>query len=268
MRVNWMFRNSPPMDYDQLIDFTEELDSVGYHSVLLTVHSRKADYLPLVAAIMRRDYAIKYMLAVRPYLLSPQYFTMLMAGMQNIAKDKLIINWVHGVMYPEETFDAVLNVTDDMYEPSVRRDHMRNFLNALKETDMMSPIELPESIISGATDEIMEMAKEFGLHFGTGYDLFLKEHEKIKSYGFDKVFLQTGIIVRETDEEAFRVRKEKFPDINVIYGSPETVKKELLRLHHLGATDFFVSNVFHGGKEERLRIHELISSMKKDGLVK
>lgn len=267
IRLNWMLRYSPVLSPEELLEITEELDEVGYGCLLLTVHSRAADYVPIVSRIMDNRFKMKYMLAIRPYLLSPQYLMMLLGGMNSVAKDRVMINWVHGTLGPKENFNAVIDIPDNMSDPKVRRQHVKSFIKALSHANMFSSTDIPESIISGGSYETLNMAKELGLGLGTGYDIFLNNYKTYADYDFKKIFLQVSLIVRDTDEEAKLVKQEKFEDsVNIICGSFQTVENELLRLHSLGVTDLLVSTAFNSGKDERLHIHKLVKSMKEKGV--
>lgn len=270
LRFSWMLRYAPQLNHHELLKLIRELDEIAYGSILLTVHSKAADYLPIVSRILDEDFKIKYMLAIRPYLLSPQFFMMLISGMNTIAKNKIMINWVHGALGPQENFNAILNMPENMNNPHVKRNYLENFINSLSKADMFVPTPIPESIVSGGNPETIKMASRLGMHLGTGYDAFLNNHNVSSQYDFKKIFLQVSLLIRDTDEEALKVKNEKQIDsINLIYGSPETVKKELIRIYSLGVTDFLVSQSYYVEgemKKERERIHNLILSMREGGL--
>lgn len=267
IRFNWMWRYNKPMDQADLIEISDELDSVGYYSMLLTVHSRSSDYLPIVSSVLDRGHKLKYILAIRPYLLSPQYLMMLLAGMEEIAKDRIMLNWVHGTLGPNENFNAVLSLPGDMNDPEVRRQHMSDFLEALDKTNMHQDVKVPESMMSGGNPNTVELVKKFGMHLGSGYDIFINNYDSYRKYKFPKIFVQVSLLIRDTDEEALAIKNERvLENINVIAGSKETIEKKILELHSMGATDLLVSNAFGERGEERQRIHELVASMKGRGL--
>lgn len=262
IRFNWMWRYSEDLSPEGLLDLTRELDDVGYHSVLLTVHSRAQDYIPKVSAVLGNPGKVKYMLAVRPYLLSPQYFMMMWSSMQSMEKDRVMINWVHGTLGPKENFDAVLNVPENMHKPFARKQHMHAFLEALDKTNMFHPVDKPEALLSGGSKDTLDMVKEFGMYLGTGYDIFVDNYERYREMEFPRIYVQVSIIVRDTDEEALRIKsKHVMENVNIIAGSPETVLAKIKELEAMGATDLLISNAFSGGKEERDIIHKFIKEV-------
>lgn len=262
LRFNWMWRYSEDLSRDGLLDLTKELDEVGYHSVLLTVHSRAEDYLPKVSAILGNPGKVKYMLAVRPYLLSPQYFMMLWSAMQSIEKDRVMINWVHGTLGPRENFNAVLDIPEGMENPVVRKQHMRKFLGSLDKTNLFQPVEKPKALLSGGSKDTLDMVKEFGMYLGTGYDIFLNNYDRYRKMQFPRTYVQVALIVRDTDEEALEVKAKNVEEnINIIAGSANTVLQKIKELEAMGATDLLVSNAFSGGKEERDIVHNFIKEI-------
>jgi hypothetical protein len=174
-------------------------------------------------------------------------------------KDRVIINWVHGTLGPKENFDAVLNVPENMHKPMIRKKHMRDFLEALDKANMFKPVDMPDSLLSGGSEDTLKMVKEFNMHLGTGYDIFRNEHERYRAMDFSRTYVQVSIVVRDTDEEAEEVRSKKvLENKNLIVGSKETVLKKIQELESMGATDLLISNAFSGGKEERDIIHRFI----------
>jgi alkanesulfonate monooxygenase SsuD/methylene tetrahydromethanopterin reductase-like flavin-dependent oxidoreductase (luciferase family) len=132
---------------------------------------------------------------------------------------------------------------------------------------MREEIKIPESMMSGGNPNTVELVKKFGMHLGTGYDIFINNYDSYRKYEFPKIFVQVSLLIRDTDEEALATKAERVVEnINIIAGSKETVEKKILELYSMGATDLFVSNAFGERGEERQRIHELVKSMKCRGL--
>ena len=144
---------------------------------------------------------------------------------------------------------------------------MRNFLDALNKTNMFKKVDRPEELMSGGHKDTLVIARDYGMHLGSGYDVFVNNYDDYKKYNFPKIFVQLSLIIRDTDEEALLVKNEKvLENINIVYGSRETVEKKILELYSMGATDLLVSNAFAENGEERQRIHDLVKSMKDRGL--
>lgn len=270
LRVNWMWRHSKDPVGDEVLDIMDELDSAGYYSVLFTVHSRMADFFPKAAYSINRNQKIKYMMAVRPYLFSPQYFKTLMIGLNDIQPDRFIINWVHGQLGEKENFNGILDLQDDLFNPSERKKYLKRFVETLSHADTYNSFVMPESLLSGGSPEGVALAEELGMHSANGYDSFVGGgYKNYADKHFDKIFIQVSLLVRDTDHEAAdayeRLVPEDLKGSNIIFGSPETIMNKLSELRDLGATDLLISNSFPGEKEERDIIHKFVKQMLKSG---
>ena len=271
LTVSWMVRYDPTPNGEEMKNLIDELDSVGYYSSLFTIHSKGPDYLPKIAYSMNPKHKIKYMLAFRPYLLSPQYFKMLIKGIDEIQPDRMIVNFVHGHIANYENFDGIMDMNRDMFDPAIRRQYMHEFIGRLDRAHLYGGFKMPECLISGGSKEAIKLAADMGFHSGNGYDSFMSE-ERIAYYSgleFEKIFVQVSLLIRDTDEEADQVRNTLIPEdlrnINIIYGSEETVLNKLFELQKLGVTDILVSNSFAGGKQERDIVHNFVLKQIKNG---
>ena len=85
-----------PLSAVELRNLSNYLEDIGYESLLLTFHSESPDYLIKSAAALIPGKKLKYMIALRPYHMSPQYCAMITEGFNQIDSDRLIFNWIAG----------------------------------------------------------------------------------------------------------------------------------------------------------------------------
>ncbi len=270
LRVSWMWRHSPYPVGDEILDIMHELDQVGYYSVLFTVHSRMSDSFPKAAYSINRRQKIKYMMAVRPYLFSPQYFKSLVAGLDDIQPNRFMINWVHGELGPKENFNGIMDLQANLFDRSERREYLKRFIKTLDSANMYHNFVMPESLLSGGSAESVALAADLGMHSANGYDSFVRGgYAHYANKNFEKIFIQVDLLIRDTDEEAESAYQELVPDdykgINIVYGSQETVIKKLSELRDLGATDLLISNSFPCEKDERDIVHNFAKQMLASG---
>lgn len=267
-----MWRYDPTPNGSEMKNIIDELNSVGYYSSLFTIHSKASDYIPKIAYSFNPEHKIKYMIAFRPYLLSPQYFKMLIKSFDEIQPDRIIVNFVHGHIANYENFDGVMGVDGkNMFDPAVRKQYMHEFITRLERAHLYGGFKMPETLLSGGSSDAVRLASELGLHSANGYDSILSE-ERFSYYSgleFEKIFVQVSLLIRDTDEEAEKARNTLVPEdirnINIISGSEETVINKLLDLQKFGVTDILISNSFAGGKQEREIIHKFVSKQIKNG---
>lgn len=270
LTVNWMWRYDAPPAGNGIKDVINELNDAGYYSSLFTVHSKASDYVPKLAYSFDLNHKIKYMIAFRPYLLSPQYFKMLIKGFDEIQQDRVLVNLVHGQIGDYENFDGIMDLNDNLFDSNNRRKYLERFVETLNKAHLYGGFKMPECLVAGGSPDAIQMAARLGFHSANGYDSFIEGgYNNYSNLNFEKIFIQVSLLIRDTDEEANEARNVFVPEpirnINIICGSPETVLNKLKELQNLGATDILVSNSFEGGRKERQIIHDFVSEQIKNG---
>jgi alkanesulfonate monooxygenase SsuD/methylene tetrahydromethanopterin reductase-like flavin-dependent oxidoreductase (luciferase family) len=266
-----MWRNSPSLFNFDMIDLISELDEVGYYSVLFPISSTNADYLPQAIRSINPDQSIKYMLPIRPYLLSPQYLAMISAGIEAIVPNRTMFNFIHGSLKRGESMSGIIHSSTNFYEKANRRSHLEDFVNTLHKLKIHDPVDFSESIISGGSLSTVEASQRLGIPLATSYSSLVSNHDSVYSkFSFEKMFVQVSILARETEEEAIAIEKstnaiEQNPS-GAICGSYQQVADELIRIRSLGVTDLLVSNAFDGGLEERGNVHKFVKYFRELGI--
>lgn len=270
IRKHWVVRYRPTETSDSIRALTEELDAYNYESVLFTVHSRLGDMWTKISNSINDKHKFKYMIAFRPYLFSPQYLSMLIASFSKFSGGRLMLNLVHGIYGVGETFAGIIGgekFKDPQYRRLYAKEFMKKFFN---ETNVHEKYTMPEILVSGESDESVELAKETSDIIALFYESFIADPERFTSKGFKKIFIFLSMKVGETDE---RVEQEvaNIPEENrttngsPIYGSKETLRDKLQELDRLGVTDILFSQFdqWHDPKE----VHEFLAELSRDGIL-
>lgn len=268
IKKHWILRDYHP-DSINLKELCDEFNNFGYESVLFTVYSRGYDMWTRVANAISEKHTFKYMMAVRPYLFSPQYLAMLVSSFQKLSNDRVILNMVHGTIRDVETFDGIVDLNFNLLDPDERKRHLLIFLDAFKNNIEMSvKFKVPEIIISGQSDQVLEAAKANDANIALWHDMFIANPERILKNNFNKVYISTYILVTETDKEAESIinslPEERRSAIS-LYGSKETLKNKIIKLSEMGVTDIIFSQ--YGPTFDRLPIHEFLLELTKEGIL-
>jgi alkanesulfonate monooxygenase SsuD/methylene tetrahydromethanopterin reductase-like flavin-dependent oxidoreductase (luciferase family) len=246
----------------QIID---ELDTSGYYSVLFPIESVSADYLPQAIRSINSSQKIKYMIPIRPYLLSPQYLAMLSSGIEKIAPGRTIFNFIHGHLSEDENLDGVIASSVDFSNADNRKAHLEDFIHTLKNIKMYDQPDFSDCIVSGGSQEILEIANRLGVAVATSYTNYISNYEiRYSKFNFKKVYAQVCILSRETDEEAELVKNSlgaTLDQTGVLCGSYKSVAESIYEAERMGVTDFLVSPAFNGGFAERQQIHKFLKYM-------
>jgi alkanesulfonate monooxygenase SsuD/methylene tetrahydromethanopterin reductase-like flavin-dependent oxidoreductase (luciferase family) len=254
-----MWRNSPDILGQEMFEIIDELDSAGYYSVLFPIESVYADYMPQAINSIKSSQKIKYMIPIRPYLLSPQYLAMLSAGIEKISPGRTIFNFIHGHLSEDENLDGILASSVDFSIKDNRRNHLENFIGTLKNIKIHDDPDFSECIVSGGSQQILEIADRLQVDVATTYFNYLTNYkDRYSKFKFNKVYTYVCVLPRETDEEAEAVKAalgSKIDPGGALCGSYESIAKSLDEIEKLGATDLLISPAFDGGASERQHLH-------------
>jgi alkanesulfonate monooxygenase SsuD/methylene tetrahydromethanopterin reductase-like flavin-dependent oxidoreductase (luciferase family) len=270
MKIHWMdaqWSRSP----EEIRSLSRELDRVGYESVLLTFNSASQDNWIKAAAAMLPGQRLKYMIALRPYHLSPQYCAMMIEGFNSIDTNRLIINFVAGDVQnrPEEPDQKdVFGNTENLKTIDDRKKFVRDFVSELFKSEVITS--MPEFVFSGYSPYTVKTAEIFdgiGLSMCDDYD---RNRELFKPLNRRMVSART--LIRDTDEEAeasvdaikTRDREKEF----TVYGSESTVFKKFLEMRENGVTDILTHSYHNDNESERIHesMNKFINMIKKGDL--
>lgn len=271
IRKHWMVRYRPPETSETIRCLVNEISNYSYESVLFTVHPLLSDMWTKIAASVNPNHKFKYMIAFRPYLFSPQYLAMLISSFNEISNNRLMLNLVHGLPDPKETFKSIID-GEKLLDQEYRKQYAKDFVHKLfNDVEMFAPYNMPEILVSGSSDESINLAKNTCNAIAMFYESFMENPERYTSKKFDKIFVFLSVLVRETDQDAedevASIPKERRSvGGSPIYGSKETVAKKIIELQSLGVTDIFFSQFDqdHDPKE----IHQFLNELTDSGILR
>lgn len=270
IRKHWMLRFRPAESSETIAAEVEKLDKYNYESVLFTVNSRIPDMWTTVANAINKSHKIKYMLAVRPYLFSPQFLTMLVASFNRLTNERLMINIVHGDISPYENFTNILN-GEQLQDKKFRKQYDKEFVNKFISGMSTYPkMKIPEIVISGSSEETFDLAQSSSNIVAVWANDFLDNPTRFADQKFNKIFIVLPTLIRETDEdcekEIAKISKEDRELLGyILYGSRETVAKKLLELEKMGVTDILFSQMTW--QHEIDLVHESLKDLSNAGIL-
>lgn len=272
IRKHWIVRYRPPETPESIKDVYSEINQYNYESVLLTVSSLLGDMWTKSATAVDKSHKFKYMIAIRPYLFSPQYLAMLISSFNQISNNKLIINLVQGNIGTNEDFNGIIGSKEMKLDTAEgRRAYSTEFIDKLFKVKMFEPFEMPEILVSGSSDDSIHLAKKTSNIIALYYESFIENPKKFSSLNFNKIFIFLSVLIRETDEEAEREVSEmplwqRAQFGSPIYGSKETIKQKILELESLGVTDILFSQF--NQYQETKPIHEFLEELSNNQILR
>ena len=233
-----------PLNAKELKDLSFELESCGYYSVLLTFHSESSDYLIKSAAALIPGDKLKYMIALRPYHVSPQYCAMITEGYNQIDSGRLMFNWIAGDFHNRNDEPHQVDVfgsTKDIDDIVKRTTFLRKFVDHYNSFKLVST--RPEMVFSGFSNYTLETTRIFDATSLCMIDDYRKNLKRFD--GINNRMVCVNPIILESNEDVKEYKKKIYSanprslDTTII-GNEETVMAKLLELRNEGITDILL----------------------------
>jgi hypothetical protein len=186
--INFYFFNS---DFSLI----KKLEDSHFTGVLFTYHIRSNDYFTKIARSIHLTKKIKYMVAIRPYVISPQYLCMISNSINEMSENRLQINLISG--HIKKTEEGIGGIIGDVTDSSSSIDRSNYLINFIKTLQGLS-IKKPDFYVSVTNDFTFAAASEYNNKMIIGYG-----HYKEGRYDLTnkKVMISITPILRETEEE-------------------------------------------------------------------
>jgi alkanesulfonate monooxygenase SsuD/methylene tetrahydromethanopterin reductase-like flavin-dependent oxidoreductase (luciferase family) len=198
------------------------LNKHHFSGVMFTHDIPEGDMFVKTAIDLKKNENIKYLVAIRPYTISPQYLSMINRSIDRISKNRLQINLISG--YIKEHEDGVGGIVGNVNDQSSsidRSNYMIDFLKALNEMDQdkESPgywrdPDHPNKLdiyVSTTNSYVFEAVKKYGHKIILPYNIYArgswadvkKDPSLMIPLDLDdtEVMIAITLIIRETEEE-------------------------------------------------------------------
>jgi hypothetical protein len=146
MNVYWFGRHTDK-DLGYISDLLEDS---GFYGWLLPYAVGVPDPFTRIARSLKTNQKLKYLVAVRPYTISPQYLLAISKSLDLIQEDRVRINFVPGLTDGEEFFGGVFSDVNDSTSFEDRKKFFCSYLEKFKDWDVKKPY----TYVSGMKDSI------------------------------------------------------------------------------------------------------------------
>ncbi len=111
---------------------TSTLNSHNFDGVMFTYDATQGDMFVRTAREMKLDEKIKYLIAIRPYTISPQYLQTISDSMNEIDPGRLQLNLIAGYIKDHENhIDGIVGDVNDSSDSVDKSNYMIKFLDTL-----------------------------------------------------------------------------------------------------------------------------------------
>ena len=178
-------------------EFLTAMEDAGVTGNLCTYESWEPDYFTRIARDIDIHKKIKYMVAIRPHVLSPEYLVKITKSIKKISKgDRLQINLVSGHINPEDReMDRTLGTVTNNSTRQERSDYLIEYINLLNQ---LPQEEKPDYYVSVTNDFTFKAASRHNDKMIIPYSLYI-ENEYILNYNKTMIYLTP--VLRKTQKE-------------------------------------------------------------------
>jgi hypothetical protein len=181
--------------FSKKIKEVKELIDHRYDGALFVYSTSVGDFFTQVSRTMNLNESFKYMVAVRPYAISPQYLFMINDSINNIDKNRLQINLINGSSVNKEVKSGeFLGEMNDLSPQINKSNYLISYVNMLESHDKKTP----DYYISVRDELVVNETLKHNSKLLISY-----EDYKDKTYNIENrdVMIHLWAILRETKEE-------------------------------------------------------------------
>ena len=178
-----------------LLEEVKLLHEHHYSGALFTYNIEHGDYFTRIANTIDKEIDFKYMVAIRPYTISPQYLCMINNSMNTISKNRIQVNLISGILQEyEKDFGGVLGETNDLSSAINKSEYLTEYIETIEKIKR----KIPDYYVTVTNEFVFNKASSLGSKMIIPY-----EDYKNNLYNLDnqKVMIAIAPIVRETKEE-------------------------------------------------------------------
>lgn len=251
MRFYW-FGRTHMSDFKGLID---KLEDAGFYGTLLPYVVGMPDQFIKIANTISKNQKIKYIVAIRPYTISPQYLTAMCKSMDHIQPDRVMINFVAGQVDSYElAFGGIIGDITDQTPPLERKKYLLEYVKTFWNLNFASiKAKRPKVFISGMSQEIFDIVEEYADYNIVAYEAY-KRHGGFKEISKPRVVSICPVIFN-TEEDILDFDIKDAPQ-DMIPVTREGLVQIIKDLEKDGINDIMFFS--HGDELQRDRIIEFV----------
>ena len=238
-----MHRYSHPNSINGLIEMSECFEEAKFYSILLPYGSQGLDYMSLVPDLVKTTKKIKFMMALRPYAVQPEYAARYFNTMNAFYRNRVTFNLVCGTLTWDGEEEFVLNhyfpdmsLIDTMSKRVELSDAwMKIFYKIINRNSL-------ESYTIANSSRTMELGEKYTNYVIFDHHRLVENFNKVKD---TKLVLIIDPLIRETKEELNGkieyLGDPKRKQSHEIKGTLEEVIQQLKNISkQFGVNDFMV----------------------------
>ena len=197
-------------DSQENLETASSLEKNNFAGVMYTYDSTQGDMFVRTAKDINPNEKIKYLIAIRPYTISPQYLQAISDSVNEINKDRLQINFISGYIKDHElNINGIVGEINDSSHSVERSKYLLNYIETLNTMSInKNPLDF---YISTTNNYVFQSVKKYKNKMIMPYHIYKRgwwsdEYgDNSSMVGFDlknnEVMIAMTPIIRKTKEE-------------------------------------------------------------------
>jgi hypothetical protein len=198
MDLYW-FERDKKSDSD-LIKRANELESFGFNGVMYPYSPGMGDFFTKISRMIDIKSGFKYIVAIRTYTISPQYLSMLCSSINDISKDRIMLNFLTGYINKgEKEIGGILSEVNDNSSNVIRSNYMLDYAKEFKKVSDSSYFPAVDFFISTTNQEVFDKCTKDEVPMLVPYVIYKRRW--FKNIG-QKIILMIAPVISSSQSEA------------------------------------------------------------------
>jgi len=171
------------------------LDKNHFSGVMFTYDATQGDMFVRTAKDIKPEEKIKYLVAIRPHTISPQYLYTIYDSINEIMEDRLQINFITGYIKDHESnVGGIVSGVNDKSDSIDRSKYMIDFIKTLNEmSENRKNKKLLDFYVSATNSYILNTAKEYKNKIILPYNIYKR------GFWYDNPSSPTKLDIKDTE---------------------------------------------------------------------
>jgi hypothetical protein len=184
------------------------LNSNHFDGVMFTHDIPQGDMFVRAGLDFRKNENIKYLIAIRPYTISPQYLSMINDSLNRVHKGRVQLNIIPGYTKDhEDSIKGIVGPVNDQSDKVEKRKYLVEFLDAINEMNQNEELKAPlDFFVTTTNPRVLDAVNKHNNKIILPYslyknDMWLKKFNRPLEVKSKEIMLAMTPVIRETEEE-------------------------------------------------------------------
>lgn len=184
------------------------LNRNNFDGVMFTHDIPQGDIFIQAAIDVKPNEKIKYLVAIRPYTISPQYLAMINDSLNKIQPGRFQLNIISGYTKDhEDSIKGIVGNINDQSDKVEKRKYLVEFIEALNEMQTNKNLKAPlDFFVTTTNPRVLDAVNKYNNKIILPYslyknDIWFKKFNKPLHVNSQEIMLAITPIIRQTEEE-------------------------------------------------------------------